>query len=112
MEERKFASNYGRNIGMEESIKHGLAWLLGGESLSRAVAERKENVLAAIPVARKIHALSSWFVLGGDIYLHEEVEHFIKGMQDLYGDFVEKTGNCFEESAPVSVHGFRGCAKK
>ena len=57
---------------MEEIVKSGMSWLLGLEALFTGSLESKSNPLSFIPLVRKVHALSSIYVLGGDIFLLEE----------------------------------------
>jgi len=67
---------------MEETVKSGLSWLLGLEAL---YSGSKANPFHLIPLARKVHALSSIYVLGGDIFLQEETRTAIGVLQEIYG---------------------------
>lgn len=70
---------------MEETVKSGLSWLLGLEALFSGSLESKSNPLSFVPVVRKVHALSSIYVLGGDVFLEEETRAAIGVLQELYG---------------------------
>ncbi|KAG0577827.1 hypothetical protein KC19_5G184600 [Ceratodon purpureus] len=70
---------------MEETVKSGLSWLLGLEALFTGSLESKSNPLSFIPLVRKVHALSSIYVLGGDIFLQEETRAAVGVLQEIYG---------------------------
>ena len=70
---------------MEETVKSGLSWLLGLEALFSGCIESKSNPFSFIPLVRKIHALSSIYVLGGDVFLQEETRAGIGVLQEIYG---------------------------
>jgi hypothetical protein len=70
---------------MEETVKSGLSWLLGLEALFSDSFDSKSNPISSIPLVRKVHALSSIYVLGGDIFLQEETRAAIGVLQELYG---------------------------
>lgn len=67
---------------MEETIKSGLSWLLCLEFL---YSQSKSDPFHLIPLVRKVHALSSIYVLGGDVFLQEEVRSAIGVLQEIYG---------------------------
>jgi hypothetical protein len=89
MADGKFAICHGRETEMEDSIKHGLVWLLGLEVLSQSTMDNKTSPLAAIPVTRKVHALSSLFILGGDVFLDENLKDCILWLQKLFGKLLD-----------------------
>lgn len=70
---------------MEEVVRSGLLWLLSLESLCDETSVGKTSIFQSISLARKVHALSSVFVLGGDVFLHEEVRASVGALQELYG---------------------------
>jgi hypothetical protein len=70
---------------MEDSMECGVAWLLGLEVLSQSLSNQNENLFAAIPIVRKVHSLSSMFLLGGDVYLRKSLKACIASLQRLYG---------------------------
>ena len=70
---------------MEETVKSGLSWLLGLEALFSDSFDSKSNPISSIPLVRKVHALSSIYVLGVDIFLQEETRAAIGVWQELYG---------------------------
>jgi len=73
----------------EGAIECGVAWLLGLEILSQSLSNDTEDVIAAIPVVRKVHALSSLFLLGGDVFLRKAVKACIGSLQRLYGTLLD-----------------------
>ena len=75
---------------MEEVVKAGLSWLLGLESLNFIACEKGNNPLRVIPLVRKLHMLSSVFVLGGDVFLQKEVRAMIGALQELFGHQLDK----------------------
>ena len=70
---------------MEEVVKAGLSWLLGLESLNFITYGKGNNPLRVIPLVRKLHMLSSVFVLGGDVFLQKETRAMIGALQELFG---------------------------
>lgn len=75
---------------MEEVVKAGLSWLLGLELLDFVTCRKGNNPLRVIPLVRKLHALSSVFVLGGDVFLQEEARTMIGALQELFGRQLDK----------------------
>lgn len=75
---------------MEEVVKAGLSWLLGLESLNFIACEKGNNPLRVIPLVRKVHMLSSVFVLGGDVFLQKEARAMIGALQELFGHQLDK----------------------
>nr|XP_024394700.1 transcriptional elongation regulator MINIYO-like isoform X2 [Physcomitrium patens] len=93
LENGKFIISQDEQIGMEDAIKCGVVWLLGLEILSQSVQlQSEEHALRAIPIVRKVHALSGLFVLGDDMFLNEYLKDCVSCMQRLYGRFLDASG--------------------
>lgn len=87
---------------MEETVKSGLSWLLGLEALYSDTLE--DNPFGLIPLVRKVHALSSTYVLGGDIFLQEETRTAIGVLQEIYGRQLESADE--KDGLPVQALDF------
>ncbi len=72
-------------LEMEEVVKAGVSWLLSLEALSETMEESESNSIVAIPLIRKLHALSTVFVLADDFFLHEDVHKMVGTLQEFYG---------------------------
>jgi hypothetical protein len=89
---------------MEETVKSGLSLLLGLEALH---SNSKDNhPFHLIPVVRKLHALSSVYVLGGDVSLQEETRAAIGVLQEIYGRQLEAQPLDFERLIDMNYTSF------
>lgn len=92
LEDGKFVICQDKQTIMEDSIECGVAWLLGLEVLSQSLLNNDKNVFAAIPTVRKVHSLSSLFLLGGDVLLLKSFKECVNGLQRLYGRLLDAGG--------------------
>ncbi|KAJ7537179.1 hypothetical protein O6H91_12G101700 [Diphasiastrum complanatum] len=70
---------------MENLIRSGLVLLLGLETIMDQVKDTVYSGVSRIPLVRKIHALSTLFVLGGDVFLQHGIRELIGAFQDFLG---------------------------
>ncbi|KAG0570027.1 hypothetical protein KC19_6G133500 [Ceratodon purpureus] len=92
LEDGKFVISQDKEIGMEDAIERGAAWILGLEVLSQSLSTNDRNVFAAIPLVRKLHSLSSLFLLGGEMFLRSTLKNYVTGLQRLYGKLLDAPG--------------------
>jgi len=72
-------------LEMEQVVKAGILWLLSLEALNQTREDSESTFIATVPLIRKLHALSTVFVLGGDVFLHEDVQEMVGTLQEFYG---------------------------
>jgi len=72
-------------LEMEQVVKAGILWLLSLEALNQTRENGESTFIATVPLIRKLHALSTVFVLGGDVFLHEDVQEMVGTLQEFYG---------------------------
>lgn len=89
LDDGTFVISQDKQIEMEDSIECGVAWLLGLEVLSQSLSNNDKDVFAAIPIERKVHSLSSLFLLGGDLFLSKSLKDCIGSLQRLYGRLLD-----------------------
>lgn len=80
-----------------EVIRHGLLLLFGLEALE----EYSPPLGFKVPVARKIHALSSIFVISDDVFLESSVSSMVGALQEMY--MYQLDSNSEEKMAEIDM---------